>query len=123
MEFEKKINEIIQNCNLGNFLKAESLTKSLLTINAKDYQLCNMYGLILLKLNKTEGAIKYFQKSIRIKSDFFEAHYNLLKLLYDLKKYDEAILQSKECLKINSKSIDTLILLGNLYNKLNQNIC
>ena len=120
MTFEEKINEIIQNYNLGNFLKAASLAKSLLIKNAKDYQLCNMYGLILLKLNKTEGAISYFQKSIRIKSDFFEAHSNLLKLFYDLKKYDEVILQSKECLKINSKSIDTFLLLGNLYNKLNQ---
>ena len=120
MTFEEKINEIIQNYNLGNFLKAESLAKSLLTRNAKDYQLCNIYGLILRKRNKTEGAISYFQKSIYIKSDFFEAHFNLLQLLYDLKKFDEAILQSKECLKINSKSIDTLLLLGNLYNKLNQ---
>ena len=120
MTFEEKINEIIQNYNLGNFLKAESLAKSLLIRNAKDYQLCNIYGLILRKRNKTEGAISYFQKSTYIKSDFFEAHFNLLQLLYDLKKFDEAILQSKECLKINSKSVGTLLLLGNLYNKLNQ---
>jgi len=120
MAFEEKIKDIIQNYDLGNFLKAESIAKSLLTRNAKDYQLCNIYGLILLKLNKTEGAISYFQKSIRIKSDFFEAHFHLLQLFYDLKKYDEAILQSKKCLKINSKSTDTLLLLGNLYNKLNQ---
>jgi len=120
MIFEKKIKEIIQNYNIGNFLKAENLVKRLLTRNSKDYQLCNIYGLILLKLHKTEGAISYFQKSIQIKSNFFEAHFNLLKLLYDLKKYDEAILQSKKCLKINSKSTGTLLLLGNLYNKLNQ---
>ena len=73
MTFEEKINEIIQNYNLGNFLKAESLAKSLLTRNAKDYQLCNMYGKILLKLNKTEGAINYFQESIHIKSNFFKS--------------------------------------------------
>ena len=120
MTFEEKIKDIIQNYNLGSFLKAESLAKSLLTKNVKDYQLCNMYGLILLKLNKTEGAIRYFQKSIHVKSDFFEAHFNLLQLFYDLKKYDEAILLSKKCLKINSKSINTFILLGNLYTKLNQ---
>jgi predicted O-linked N-acetylglucosamine transferase (SPINDLY family) len=120
MIFEEKIKEIIQNYNLGNFLKAENLVKRLLARNSKDYQLCNIYGLILLKLHKTEGAISYFQRSIQIKSNFFEAHFNLLKLLYDLKKYDEAILQSKKCLKINSKSTDTLLLLGNLYNKLNQ---
>ena len=83
---KKKINEIIQNYNLGNYLKAESLAKSLLTRNAKDYQLCNIYGLILRKRNKTEGASSYFQKSIRIKSDFFEAHFNLLGSLYDLTK-------------------------------------
>jgi len=120
MTFEEKIKDIIQNYNLGNFLKAESIAKSLLTRKAQDYQLCNIYGLILLKLNKTEGAISYFQKSIHIKSDFFEAHFHLLQSFYDLKKYDEAILQSKKCLKINSKSTDTLLLLGNLYNKLNQ---
>ena len=120
MIFEEKIKEIIQNYNLGNFLKAENLVKRLLTRNSKDHQLCNIYGLILLKLHKTEGAISYFQKSIHIKSNYFEAHFNLLKLLYDLKKYDEAILQSKKCLKINSKSTDTLLLLGNLYSKLNQ---
>ena len=120
MTFEEKIKDIIQNYNLGNFLKAESIAKSLLTRKSKDYQLCNIYGLILRKLNKTEGAISYFQKSIHIKSDFFEAHFHLLQSLYDLKKYDEAILQSKKCLKINSKSTDTLLLLGNLYNKLNQ---
>ena len=120
MIFEEKIKEIIQNYNLGNFLKAENLVKRLLTRNSKDRQLCNIYGLILLKLHKTEGAISYFQRSIHIKSNFFEAHFNLLKLLYDLKKYDEAILQSKKCLKINSKSTDTLLLLGNLYSKLNQ---
>jgi len=121
MIFEEKIKKIIQNYNLGNFLKAENLVKHLLTRNSKDYQLCNIYGLILQKLHKTEGAISYFQKSIHIKSNFFEAHFNLLKLFYDLKKYDEAILQSKKCLKINSKSTGTLLLLGNLYNKLNQN--
>jgi len=120
MIFEEKIKEVIQNYNLGNFLKAESLVKRLLTRNSKDYQLCNIYGLILLKLRKTEGAISYFKKSIHIKSNFFETHFNLLKSLYNLKKYDEAILQSKKCLKINSKSIGTLLLLGNLYNKLNQ---
>ena len=60
MIFEKKINEIIQNYNLGNFLKAESLAKSLLKSNIKDYQLCNIYGLILLKLDKIEGAITLF---------------------------------------------------------------
>ena len=87
MTFEEKIDEIIQNYNLGNFLKAESLAKHLFTRNAKNYQLCNMYGKILLKLHKTEGAISYFQKSIHIKSNFFDAHFNLLKLFYDLKKF------------------------------------
>ena len=70
MTFEEKIKDIIKYYNLGNFLKAESIAKSLLTRKAQDYQLCNIYGLILLKLDKTEGAISYFQKSINIKSDF-----------------------------------------------------
>ena len=68
---KKKLKKQSNIYNLGNFLKAESLVKRLLTRNPKDYQLCNIYGLILLKLRKTEGAISYFQKSIHIKSNFF----------------------------------------------------
>ena len=120
MTFEEKINEITQNYNLGNFLKAGNLAKSLLIRNVNNYQLCNIYGSILRRLNKTEGAISYFQKSIHIKSDFFDAHFNLLQLFYDLKKYDEAIIQSKECLKINPESKGTFLTLGNSYNHLNQ---
>ena len=116
MTFEEKIKKIIHNYNLGNFLKAESLAKNLLTRNEKDYQLYNLYGLILQKINKTEGAINYFQKSIHIKPDFVDAQLNLLRLLYDLKKYNEAIIQSKKCLKIDPKSKDTFLTLGNMYN-------
>ena len=119
MTFEEKIREIIKSYNLNNFLRAESLAKSLLTKDTTDYQLCNIYGLILNKLGKTEGAINYFQKSIRIKPDFLEAQFNLFQLFYDLKKYDQAILQSEKCLKINPISVDTFLLLGNLYDKLN----
>ena len=45
--FERKIGEIVKNCNLGFFLKAEGLAKKLLEKNKKNYQLCNIYGLIL----------------------------------------------------------------------------
>ena len=43
MTFEEKIKNLIQNYNLGNFLKAESLAKTLLSTHKKDYQLCNIY--------------------------------------------------------------------------------
>ena len=118
--FERKIGEIVKNFNLGFFVKAEGLAKKLLEKNKQNYQLCNIYGLILFKNNKVELAINYFHRSIKIKSDFFEAHFNLFRSFYRLKQYDEAILQSQKCLKLNPKSIDTLILLGNIYNNNNQ---
>ena len=118
--FERKIGEIVKNFNLGFFVKAEGLAKKLLEKNKQNYQLCNIYGLILFKNNKVELAINYFHRSIKIKSDFFEAHFNLFRSFYRLKQYDEAILQSQKCLKLNPKSIDTLILLGNIYNNKNQ---
>ena len=116
--FEKKISDLISNYNSGFFLKASRQAKSLLEKNKDDYQLCNIYGIILLKLQKTQIATRYFQSSIKLKPDFFEAHFNLLKTFYDLKKYDKVILQSKACLKLNPRSVETLILLGNLYQKL-----
>ena len=47
MTFEEKIKDIIQNYNLGNFLKEESLAKNLLARSEKNYQLFNIYGLII----------------------------------------------------------------------------
>ena len=86
MAFEEKIKEILDNFNLGNFLKAEGIAKSLLAKNIKHYQLYYIYGLTLVKLDKNEGAISYLQKSIHLKPDFFEAHFNLSYLFYKVQQ-------------------------------------
>ena len=49
MTFEEKINEIIKNYNLGNFLNAGNIAKSLLITNSNNYQLCNIYVVIAKK--------------------------------------------------------------------------
>ena len=118
--FKQTINEIIKNFNLGFFIEAETLTKKILKQNPDDQQLHNIYGQILLKIDKNARAIAHFKKSIKIKANFFDANFNLLKTYYNLKKFNKAISQSKKCLKINSNSIETLILLGNLYKNIDK---
>ena len=73
MTFEEKISEIIQNYNLGNFLKAGNLAKSLLIRNVNNYQLCNIYALILVKLNKKKEQSVIFKNPF-ISSQTFLKH-------------------------------------------------
>ena len=120
MTFEEKINLIINNYQSGSYIEAEVLARDLLEKNKDDYQLLNIYGLIQIKLKKSELAISYFKRSTKIKSDFFDAYFNLSVAFNNLRKLDEAILPLKKCLKINPQSTETLIFLGNLYLKKNQ---
>ena len=120
MTFEEKINLIINNYQSGSYIEAEVLASDLLKKNQDNYQLFNIYGLILIKLKKAEVAISHFQRSIKIKEDFFDAYFNLAVAFNNLKKFDEAIFPLKKCLNINSQSIQTLVFLGNIYSKLNQ---
>ncbi len=120
MTFEEKINSIINKYQSGSYIEAEVLASDLLKKNEYDYQLLNIYGLILIKLKRLELSIGYFQRSSKIKPDFFDAYFNLSVSFNELKRFDDAILPLKECLKINPQSTQTLIFLGNLYFKKNQ---
>ena len=67
MTFEQKINSVINSYQSGSYIEAEAIASDLLKKYKDDYQLLNIYGLILLKLNKSEIAISYFQRSTKIK--------------------------------------------------------
>ena len=60
--FKQTINEIIKNFNLGFFAEAETLVKKILKQNPNDQQLHNIYGQILLKIDKNARAIAQFKK-------------------------------------------------------------
>ena len=100
MILKEKIESIVNKYRSGFYVEAETLANDLIKKNIDDYQLINIYGLILVKLKKVETAIKNFQRSVKIKPDFFDGHFNSAVAYNILGKYDNAILSLKECLKM-----------------------
>ena len=45
----------------------------------------------LYKQDDVQKSIDYFEKAIKLKPDFYEAHYNLAQILMSLSKNDEAL--------------------------------
>ena len=46
-------------------------------INSNDYYILNNYGVALAKINKIEEAKKYFNKALKINSEYKTAKYNI----------------------------------------------
>lgn len=59
-----------------------------------------------------EGALSYYQKSIKVDPDFFEAHYNLGKVYALQGRSQEALAQFLKARELNSQDVDTYINIG-----------
>ena len=113
-----KIKLLFSYFNQKKFLEAELLAKKLISLKKNDYQLLNIYGVILQKLKKKESSIRYLKKSININNNYFEGHYNLSKTYYKFNENKNAIKSIKKCIFLNPKSIEALILLAQIYHKI-----
>ena len=56
----------------------------------------------LISLDRISEAIEYYKKVVEEDKNNFKVHYIIGKLYSELKKYDEAMLELNECIKINS---------------------
>lgn len=71
----------------------------------------------LYKQDDVDKSIVYFEKAIRIKPDFYEAHYNLAQILMSVNKNDEALQSLEEIAKIRPEDTENLYNLGKTYYK------
>ena len=121
----KNIKEQIENLlNLyksGDLVKAEQITKKLISKNKDIVFLYNLLGLILAGQKKTNEAIEQYEKGLKVDPKF-SIIYNNLALIFFSQKSEESI---KKAIEYYKKSIflDTKIPephnnLGNLYNSI-----
>jgi tetratricopeptide (TPR) repeat protein len=66
------------------------------------------------------GAINCYQRSIALKPDFFEAHYNLGGAFHECGRFDEAISHYEEALALKPDFIDAHYNFGNLLQEVGQ---
>ena len=69
--------------NLKDYNKAIDLWKKTIKIDPNFVSGFNNLGNAFLKIKKFEEAIKYLNKSLELKPDFFETHYTLSEI-YDI---------------------------------------
>jgi len=115
MNYEKELSEINNLLNSGQIDLAEDNLNQLISKNPDDFSLENYYGVFLLFNKKPEEAIKKFKKSISIKRDFFDSHYNLAECFVYLEKYSEALSELILCKEIQPKNSLVFFNLGTIY--------
>ena len=72
-------------------------------------------GVEHLKLNDFERAINFFEKSVELTPNLFQAHYNLGNIFKKLNKFDRAVHSYQNCIKINSHFVNAYYNLANTF--------
>ena len=82
----KELSELLSLFKQRKYSKAEKKCLNLIKKINPNYEIFNIYAVILFELNKYDEAIKYWKKTIDLKSDYYFGHNNLgnvfLKLLF-----------------------------------------
>ena len=104
---------IFSELNVKNFHKATVTSEKLLSLydNAETNY---VYGNVLKLQNKFKESIKYFEKAIEFKKDYFEAYNNLATSQKNLGLIDDAYKNYKQAIKIKDNNLEAHYNLANL---------
>ena len=104
---------IFSELNVKNFHKATAISEKLLSLydNAETNY---VYGNVLKLQNKFKESIKYFEKAVEFKKDYFEAYNNLATSQKNLGLIDDAFKNYKKAIKIKDNNLEAHYNLANL---------
>lgn len=88
----------------GQLGRTDSLLKILIQQDSLDYEAWNLMALIAARKGDIEGALKFFQKALKIHPDYPEAAYNRALVLQQARRLDEARQAWQAYLKIDNQS-------------------
>lgn len=115
---KKEIQSAVDAFKSGRVLEAQDLTTQLISKNPNISFLYNLMGVILAGQNKTDEALEYYNKGIKIDPNF-SMIYNNLGLLYANKsENDKAENFYKKSISLNYKNPEAHNNLGSLYKSL-----
>ena len=125
---KEEIQAAVNIYKMGNFVKAEKITRELIVANPKTVFLYNLLGIILAAQDKLDEAIDIYNKGIEVDPKFGIIYNNLgliffnRKSLYtgadsNIKKAEEYY---KKSIEIDKKNPEPFTNLGSLYNFINK---
>ena len=120
---KKQIQHAVNAFKSGRILEAEDLTRKLIDSNPKVVFLYNLLGLILVEQKEIDQALQYYEKGIKIDSNFAEIYNNMGILFYknkysgNAKKIEDFY---KRSISLNENISEPHSNLGNLYKSQNK---
>ena len=91
----------------------ETLWRTTIARNPGCWMAYNNLGIALVEKGNVDEAIPQYEKSLRLHSDYAQAHYNLGNALLQKGKVGEAIAQCQEALRLEPNDADAHVALGN----------
>ena len=117
---DEELNEVQKLFSEGSYQLALRKINKLIKNNKQNYIAYNYRGIILVALKKSSEAIKDFQKTLELNSDFTEAIGNIGMAYHEMNCLDKAIENYKKAYKL-SDLVQFEINLGNLYLQIRKN--
>ena len=120
---KKQIQLAVDAFKSGRLLEAEDLARKLIDSNPSVVFLYNLLGLILVELKDIDQALKYYEKGIKIDSNFAEIYNNMGVLFFRYKYSGNAKNIEdlyKKSISLNKNMSEVHSNLGNLYNAQNK---
>ncbi len=102
------------------YKEAEQLLNEAITLNSEQPAFYNLKGLISLQKDDHTGAETNYQKALSIETDYQPAIYGMGLVNYFNKKYDRAIQQMTNSLKLFPGHAPSYLVMGESYYKLRQ---
>ncbi len=100
---------------LGRLDEAEAIYKKAITLKP-DHKAHNNLGIVMQELGRLDEAEASYKKAITLKPDFIQAIKNRWLLLFNQKRFEEALLDADLCISKGSRQLDltTLYALGRI---------
>ena len=101
--------------DLGRLDEAEAIYKKAITLKP-DHKTYNNLGIVMQELGRLDEAEASYKKAITLKPDFIQAINNRWLLLFNQKRFEEALLDANLCISKGSRQLDftTLYALGRI---------
>ena len=117
---DEELTEVQKLFSEGSYQLALRKINKLIKNNKKNYIVYNYRGIILVALKKSSDAIKDFQKTLELNSDFTEAIGNIGMAYHEMNYLDKAIENYEKAYKL-SGLVQFEINLGSLYLQIRKN--
>ncbi len=102
----------------GNISEAAKYYQHFINQGFKDHRVFSNYGIILKQLGKLQDAKLSYQKAIKLKPNFANAHYNMGIILKDLGKLQDAEFSYRKAIELKPNFVNAYLNLGNILKNL-----